>query len=241
MIIRRSDKIALDLMTMAHATRGKEYSGFGFVERKQGELYVYDYAVLDVGSEAYTQIDPKLILPLMERTDAANMKLWLHRHPVGNGKPGPHNWSGTDNATISREPLGGLPELVRWSASIVLTPGGWVGRVDNHITKKTIHCGVVPQADVYRLVNMTQANKTLERLAEETVLQFTGEEIEDFGMTPEDLYDFVLEGLRDGSLTLGDLDELYFEHTDTDFLRGEVWIEPDTWTYSTPARSQRRW
>lgn len=67
------------------------------------------------------------------------------RHPLGNGKPGPHNWSGTDEHTATQEPLGGVPGLVPWSVAIVLTSGGWVGRVDFHTPKSQIfHCAVEP-------------------------------------------------------------------------------------------------
>ena len=138
-------EIMLRLMTIATKWRG-EFSGFGFVTRKDKDLYVYDFVLLALGSEAYTEIPTEKIVALMERSDAGNMKLWLHRHPLGNGYPGKHNWSGTDHATIMDAPLGGIPEMVKWSASVVLTPGGWVGRVDNHIKKSTIHCSVEPQA-----------------------------------------------------------------------------------------------
>jgi hypothetical protein len=80
----------------------------------------------------------------MKRSDAGNMKLWHHRHPVGNGIPGEHNWSATDRHTILHEPLGGIPQLVRWSASIVRTPLGWVGRIDNYINHTVVHVNVEP-------------------------------------------------------------------------------------------------
>jgi hypothetical protein len=61
------------------------------------------------------------------------------RHPID-------TWSGTDLNTILTQPLGGVPELVRWSASIVLTPHGWIGRVDNYLNHTTIECQVEPNA-----------------------------------------------------------------------------------------------
>jgi hypothetical protein len=59
--------------------------------------------------------------------------------------PGPHCWSGTDENTIRYTPLGGIPELVKWSISIVRTPGGWVGRLDDHINDETVHMPVHPE------------------------------------------------------------------------------------------------
>jgi hypothetical protein len=150
-----SNDVALALETIGAQTRGLEFSGFGFVERRDAVhrdavhhdayLYVYDYALLNVGSEAYTEIESRDILKLMERSDAGNMKLWFHRHPCGDGLPGEHNWSARDRATILNEPLGGVPKLVRWSASIVRTPRGWVGRIDNHLNHTVIHVEVEPK------------------------------------------------------------------------------------------------
>jgi hypothetical protein len=64
---------------------------------------------------------------------------------MGNGEPGSHTWSSTDHDTCTLEPLGGVPEMVKWSAAVVITPKGWVGRVDNHITHRTIHLPVLPE------------------------------------------------------------------------------------------------
>ncbi len=66
------------------------------------------------------------------------------RHPLGTGIPGPHNWSGTDETTILREPMGSTPSAVNWSISIVLTPGGFVGRIDNYVKGITQHLEVEP-------------------------------------------------------------------------------------------------
>ncbi len=130
---------------MAYAAITKlEYSGFGFCERKDGDIVIYDFVLLDVGDPAYTEIDPKLVLPLLQREDRKNMKVWLHRHPMGDGIPGRHNWSGRDEQTIQREPLGATPEAVNWSVSVVLTPGGFVGRVDNYVKHLTQHLEVEP-------------------------------------------------------------------------------------------------
>lgn len=131
------------LMAYAAITRD-EYSGFGFCERQEGNIIVYDFVLLDVGDPVYTEIDPARVLPLLSRPDRKNMKVWLHRHPVGNGIPGPHNWSGRDELTIQREPLGSTREAANWSVSIVLTPGGFVGRVDNYVKGITQHLEVEP-------------------------------------------------------------------------------------------------
>jgi hypothetical protein len=66
------------------------------------------------------------------------------RHSLGNGIPGPQNWSARDELTIQTEPLGAPPEAVNWSVSIVLTPGGFVGRIDNYVKGITQHLEVEP-------------------------------------------------------------------------------------------------
>jgi hypothetical protein len=141
-IVLHSD-VALRLLSYASATR-LEFSGFGFCRVENETIFVYDFELLHVGNPTFTEIQPEKIVALMSRSDAANMKVWVHKHPVGNGVPGPHNWSGMDNQTIAETPLGGFPEMVKWSASIVITPSGWVGRIDNHLTKQTRHLEVYP-------------------------------------------------------------------------------------------------
>lgn len=137
-----SSRVYADLERLVSWTR-MEFSGFGFV-RKADErtMLVYEFVLLDVGSYGYTEFEPRKYIHLLDRSDAGNMRIWIHRHPIGNGKPGWHNWSGTDNQTINETPLGGIPEMVRWSLSAVRTPGGWVGRIDNHISKQTQHLPV---------------------------------------------------------------------------------------------------
>lgn len=158
--IELAPEVALKLMTVANITEGKEFSGFGFVEIRDDVLFVYDAVVLDIGSEVFTEIPTNELIDLMQRPDAKNMKLWLHRHPVGNGVPGTHNWSGTDNGTIKEMPLGGLPKLVKWSCSMVLTPRGWVGRIDNHLKEITQHIEVVPQVrEAYVVTDKIRAAK----------------------------------------------------------------------------------
>lgn len=142
--LRMTSKVALRLETAVSASGRLEFSGLGFVKEEKGGLVIYDAVVLHVGSEGYTEIDPEKIFPLLDREDAANIKCWFHRHPIGNGKPGRDQWSGLDEHTIQTAPLGGIPELVKWSVSIVRTPGGWVGRVDNHLKRTTVHVPVYP-------------------------------------------------------------------------------------------------
>jgi hypothetical protein len=113
-----------------------ELSGLGFVNvNKQGgeiTFEVYDVVLLDVGSSSFTEIPAERILPLLDRLDASQMKLWWHAHPLGNDQPGAHNWSSMDNYTATQAPLGGVPELVKWSLSMVRTPRAWVGRFDRY-------------------------------------------------------------------------------------------------------------
>jgi hypothetical protein len=127
-------------------------SGFGFVKvvKQDGETIfeVYDTVLLDVGSSAFTEIPAERILPLLDRSDAPKMKLWWHVHPLGNNQPGAHNWSSTDNHTATTTPLGGVPELVKWSISMVRTPQTWVGRFDRYqdgkVSNKSYSCGLLP-------------------------------------------------------------------------------------------------
>ena len=136
-------KVYGDLMYVASKTGPLEFIGNLFAEREPDRIVVYDFVLLSVGSAVYSEIKPELMLPLSKRPDAHKMHGMCHMHPVGNGVPGEHNWSGTDREWILETPLGSLPQLVKWSFSIVLTPGGWVGRVDNYLTGKTLHCPVV--------------------------------------------------------------------------------------------------
>jgi hypothetical protein len=135
--------VVLQLETAAAQT-SLEYSGFGFVEPCEGGFRIYDAVILDVGTTGTTEIPARKILPLIERQDAKNMKLWFHKHPLGNGIPGPHNWSGVDYASRTKTPLGSTPELVQWSLAMVRTPKGWVGALDDHLNGKQMHLQVLP-------------------------------------------------------------------------------------------------
>ena len=155
-------EVMLRLQTIGVLNRGAEFSGVGWCERQtvagQVVIRLYDFKLLDLGSEVFTEIPPAELVPLLDRPDRQNLRVWAHGHPIGDGIPGPDNWSGTDEHTIQTEPLGGVPEMVGWSVSIVRTPRGWVGRVDNHLTRQTVHCPVEPDlASVYQEVDTVRA------------------------------------------------------------------------------------
>ena len=195
------------LMDIAHLYP-KEFSGFAFCTHTKDAIEVYDFVMLDMGSEVFTEIPPEVILPLIDRSDAPNMKVWLHAHPIGSGIPGPENWSGTDNQTILTTPLGGIPQLVKWSASIVLTPRGWVGRVDNYITHKTIHCEVEPRSAAQAMIQSVQERKrkTVTKSAAVRIANyFTDVELAEYGLSREEWVERILSGLEDGSLLPEDL------------------------------------
>lgn len=81
------------------------------------------------------------------------------RHPI-------NNWSGTDNYTAEMEPFGVDPKLVKWSTSIVLTPNGWIGRVDVYEPKlKTYHLDVFPKFPTPEITEQSRALITPELMA----------------------------------------------------------------------------
>lgn len=130
-----SPEIFLRLCVIEDIAGDREFSGYGFVnvENRNGQkaFTVYDIELLDIGSPGFTEFGSADILKVLKREDASRMKLWFHRHPLGTGVPGPHNWSETDNSTCMNEPLGCPdPDRVGWALAMVLTPKGWVGRVD---------------------------------------------------------------------------------------------------------------
>ena len=167
MKIEFSPHVALLLETITTQTKGMEFSGFGFVEviRETSTFLVYDFVLMDVGSSGWTEIESRDLLPLFEREDSQNMKLWIHRHPVGNGVPGKHNWSATDEQTCRFEPLGvpyGMQDSVKWALAAVRTPRGWVGRYDTFGKGgKTVHMQVTPEVaqQVMPLINEINAKK----------------------------------------------------------------------------------
>jgi len=135
-----SPAVALNLENLVHTTREQEFSGLGLVNVVDGDLVVYDIVLMNVGSMGFTEISAEDLIKL-NRPDKANIRLWFHRHPV-------EGWSGTDVNTITTAPLGGIPEIVRWSASIVRTPTRWIGRIDDHIHKTSLVAEVTPNVDV---------------------------------------------------------------------------------------------
>jgi len=139
-----SPSVAIELETIANQTRGHEFSGIGKLSVNGNGMVVEDIVMLDVGSGALTEINPNDLYEVSQME--GDWRVWFHRHPIGNGIPGRHNWSGTDEDTISSSPLGGIPQIIKWSVSIVRTPKGWVGRIDNHVTGKTAHLPVEGQA-----------------------------------------------------------------------------------------------
>jgi hypothetical protein len=193
------------LMTVATLTSPQEFSGLGFCEMEGDTIRVYDYVLLDIGTSVFTEIPVSELLKLTQRPDYSKMKAWIHFHPLGNGVPGKHNWSGTDEATIQQTPLGGLPEMVKWSVSLVLTPGGWVGRIDNYLTHKTLHLEVFPslksEYDAVMAVHFRKQAEKEEQVAqiEERVLELPDEFLRDLGMEREDLFALALEkaGIHD--------------------------------------------
>lgn len=137
------DSLLLKLETWCTTAWSKEVSGLGTIEIKDGDVHVTGVYALDMGSEGLTDIPPERIVALLGTgVNPAQLKLWWHRHPIGNGIPGQHNWSQTDEDTIQQAPLGSSPELVKWSVSIVRTPFGWVGRVDHYAKAQTQHMDV---------------------------------------------------------------------------------------------------
>ena len=123
------------LETIVSRSGHSEFSGFGYCKLEEDNLVIYDFKLMAWGSSAFTEMSKKRIAEVAERDDAKNMRVWVHKHPVGNGVPGPHNWSGTDNDTCKNNPLGSYPGMVKWAAAIVRTPQGWVGRIDTYEKK----------------------------------------------------------------------------------------------------------
>ncbi len=78
MRIRLEPEVALRLETYCLQARGLEVSGFGWVRIEGAEFVVYDACLMDIGSQAYTEIKSQKMLPLMMRPDAGRLKLWWH-------------------------------------------------------------------------------------------------------------------------------------------------------------------
>jgi len=128
----------MNLEAIAHQVGKQEFSGIGFCEVINGDIYCYQILLLDVGSRGYSEIPSERLIKALENVpDRDNVRLWYHRHPI-------EGWSTTDLNTIMTAPMGGIPEIVKWSASIVRTPTRWIGRVDNHISKAHVVAQVEP-------------------------------------------------------------------------------------------------
>ena len=134
-------EVSLNLEAIVHQVGRQEFSGVGFCEIINGDIYCYEILLLDVGSGGYSEISSEhLVEALKDRRDKHNVRLWFHRHPI-------EGWSATDLNTITFAPLGGIPEMIKWSASIVRTPTRWIGRVDNHVNKTHVVAEVEPNVN----------------------------------------------------------------------------------------------
>ncbi len=78
MRIRLEPQVAVRLETYCLQARGLEVSGFGWVRIEGEEFVVYDVVLMDIGSQAYTEIESEKLVPLAMRPDAGRMKLWWH-------------------------------------------------------------------------------------------------------------------------------------------------------------------
>jgi hypothetical protein len=136
-----SPSVSMNLEALMHQVGNREFSGIGFCHVVEGNICCYEILLLDVGSAGYSEIPcERLTNALEKRADRDNARLWFHRHPI-------EGWSTTDLETITKAPLGGIPEMVRWSASIVRTPTRWIGRVDNHLNHAHKVVEVEPNID----------------------------------------------------------------------------------------------
>ena len=163
----------MQLHVIEAVAENREFSGYGFVEveeRKGEQVFrIYDIELLDIGSTGYTEFDSRAILEVLKREDSNRMKCWFHRHPLGSGKPGPENWSQTDENTCVNEPLGCPdPMKVKWALAIVLTPKGWVGRLDQFKDgqHKTTHLPVEANIDwsiVSKAKKLLKQTKAIEK------------------------------------------------------------------------------
>lgn len=121
-------KIYLDidteiLLRSFQVSTSLEFSGLADVFRKDGELFVTNPFVLDVGSFGFTDFTPEMIRKLLPST---HRRCWFHRHPIS-------CWSGTDLNTMTTTPCGSIPQMIQWAVAIVWTPKGWLGRLDTFV------------------------------------------------------------------------------------------------------------
>jgi hypothetical protein len=157
-ILERDTQILLTAWSIASA--GHEFSGLADVRRDNEDLVVSNAHVGDVGSWGMTDLMPDWIrsLPTSE-----NRRVWFHRHPI-------YGWSGTDLAAINMNPCGAIPEILKWGVSIVLTPRGWIGRVDFYGERRSSHdLPVVPNyanEEIWKLAKKFQKDNNLDAIAE---------------------------------------------------------------------------
>lgn len=145
MILEIAPNVLAELEIAHNAASPYEYSGIGWIEPHNDldGFYLYDWRLLDVGGPTSTIITPNDTA--INWPNKKNLKVWIHTHPMGDGKPGLHNWSTIDEHAIRNTPLGTIPLLAEWSVSLVRTPGGWVARMDTYNTAKpTTHMRVLP-------------------------------------------------------------------------------------------------
>jgi hypothetical protein len=139
------DNLLIHLETWIGSAQGREVSGVGILRADPSSktFTLSKCWLMAAGSVAYTEIPASRMVKIIKEGVRPDMiKVWWHRHPVGNGVPGPQNWSGTDNQTIREEPFGIDPSMVGWLVSIVRTPHGWVARYDDHKKQVTTHMAV---------------------------------------------------------------------------------------------------
>lgn len=215
-----SPPAALQFLAAAVIAGENEFSGVGFCKRTKDALEVYDLRVLHYGSYASTTITPEALAEVLSEPGVVqdDLRVWIHKHPLGNGKPGKDNWSSTDDQTILNSPLGGIPELVGWSASVVLTPRGPVGRIDNHLAKRTQHVPVeLPFVDLHKMC----ASRSVATKKPAGLVEKLNQVVDDL----EWLLEQVSPGLAEA---INDLEHLAFEQE-------EAWTTSDTAPSSTPA------
>ena len=208
-IITLSPQAELKLTAYAIATGGYpgglEFSGLGLIEKQGSVFNVIDVDLFGVGSGGYTEFSPERSSKMLEDP---RCKLWFHRHPIT-------GWSGRDEQTATREPLGGPPELVQWSVAIVLTPNGWIGRVDIHVPKsKTHHCKVEPAVASPEVLEQAQRLVTpeLQALVEDLKKEF------------EALVN-IKHGPKNGFYVTEEYDDVDFNVMEGDDGSGRAWCQ----------------
>ena len=231
-------EVFLQLQQITEIVGKREYSGYGFVniEKKDGDtnFIVYEFVLLDVGNTGWTEFSAEKILPLLNRKDANQMKLWLHRHPVGNGVPGPHNWSATDQNTCTKEPLGCPdPSKVGWALAAVLTPNGWVGRVD-YFKEDKVKTAHIPVGVRIKRNNIDEAQKLLDEQLANEQLDASYELYEPNWDDPEVIVEVALDIARSiwnayakGEVPEGFLEDLEYIEAVADCFDGIEYLQND--------------